>query len=213
MGTPLAMDADASPPAPPDGAGGLVDTLAEDPRWEALRLGHLAERAAGATLRRLGLDPGRYEISLLGCSDARIAELNSDFRGKPQPTNVLSWPSAERGASLAGRMPRLPAPGPSGLLELGDVAIAWETCAREAEADGIDPAHHVTHLLVHATLHLLGFDHETEADAELMEGLEREVMGSLGVADADAAGAQGAAEATPGATPDETPEREPGSRA
>ena len=98
MGTPLEMDDDASPPAPPDGAGGLVDTLAEDPRWEALRLGHLAERAAGATLRRLGLDHGRYEISLLGCSDARIAELNADFRGKPQPTNVLSWPSAERGA-------------------------------------------------------------------------------------------------------------------
>lgn len=205
MGTPLETEDDAGPPEPPDGTAGLVDALAEDPRWEALRLGALAERAAGATLRRLGLDPGRYEISLLGCSDARISELNADFRGKPQPTNVLSWPSAERGALRPGRMPRLPAPGPSGLLELGDVAIAWETCAREAGAAGLDPAHHATHLLVHATLHLLGFDHETEADAELMEGVEREVLLSLGVADPYAAGAQ--------APSDATPDGEPGSRA
>lgn len=170
--------------------GGLVDTLAEDPRWEALGLAALAERAAAATLRRLGLDPARYEISLLGCSDARIAELNADFRGKPQPTNVLSWPSAERGPARPGALPRLPAPDPGGVRELGDVAIAWETCAREAEAARIDPAHHATHLVVHATLHLLGFDHETDADAERMEGVEREVLAALGVADPYASGAQ-----------------------
>ncbi len=177
-------------PAEGSPAGGVVDTLVEDPRWEALRLADLAERAAGATLRHLRLDPRRYEISLLGCSDARIAELNADFRGKPQPTNVLSWPSAERGAARPGARPRLPAPDPGGLLELGDVAIAWETCAREAEAEGIAPADHATHLVVHATLHLLGFDHETDADADLMEGIEREVLAGLGVADPCAPGAQ-----------------------
>lgn len=202
MAMPLETEDEAEPPELPDGgAAGLVDALAEDPRWEALRLGQLAERAASATLRRLGLDPASYEISLLGCSDARIAELNEDFRGKPQPTNVLSWPSAERGAARPGRMPRLPAPGPSssasGPLELGDVAIAWETCAREAEGAGLDPAHHATHLLVHATLHLLGFDHETEADAELMEGLEREVLAGLGVADPYPAGAQAPSDSEP----------------
>jgi probable rRNA maturation factor len=178
---------------PAEGLGpaeGLVDTLAEDPRWEALRLAELAERAAGATLRRLGLDPRRYEISLLGCSDARIAELNADFRGKPQPTNVLSWPSAERGPARPGARPRLPAPDPGGLRELGDVAIAWETCAREAAAEGITPEDHAAHLVVHATLHLLGFDHETDADAELMEGIEREVLRAIGVADPYAEGAQ-----------------------
>ncbi len=190
---PLEASPDTSaeePAGDPASAGGLVDALAEDPRWEALGLADLAERAAGATLRRLGLDPGRYEISLLGCSDARIAELNADFRGKPQPTNVLSWPSAERGPVRPGTRPRLPAPDPGGVLELGDVAIAWETCSREAEAAGIDPAHHATHLVVHATLHLLGFDHETDADAELMEGIEREALAALGVADPYASGAQ-----------------------
>lgn len=190
--TPLDGAWEASPGEGPAAAGGLVDTLAEDPRWEALRLADLAERAAEATLRRLRLDPSRYEISLLGCSDARIAELNADFRGKPQPTNVLSWPSAERGAARPGAVPRLPPPDPAGPRELGDVAIAWETCAREAEAGGIDPAAHATHLVVHATLHLLGFDHETDADAELMEGIEREVLAALGVADPYAPGAQAA---------------------
>lgn len=196
LGTP--PDTSAEEPAEdPASAAGLVDTLAEDPRWEALGLAGLAERAAGATLRHLRLDPGRYEISLLGCSDARISELNADFRGKPQPTNVLSWPSAERGPARPGARPRLPGPDPGGARELGDVAIAWETCAREAEAEGIDPADHATHLVVHATLHLLGFDHETDADAELMEGIEREVLAALGVADPYAPGAQAASGTEP----------------
>lgn len=168
---------------------GLVDTLAEDPRWESVGLDALAARAAAAALRRLGLDPARYEISLLGCSDARIAELNADFRGKPKPTNVLSWPSAERGAARPGAMPRLPAAGGDGPAELGDVAIAWETCAREAQEAGLSPEHHVTHLIVHATLHLLGFDHEREADATLMERIETEILLGLGVADPYADGA------------------------
>jgi len=192
LDSPSALDGETEEPADL-----LVDTLAEDRRWEALRLGPLAERAAQATLRRLGLDPLRYEISLLGCSDARIAELNADFRGKPQPTNVLSWPSSERGAARPGGRPRLPPPDAAGPVELGDIAIAWETFAREAAAAGIEPAGHATHLLIHATLHLLGFDHETDADAALMEGLESEILAGLGVADPYAAGAQMASDQEP----------------
>ncbi len=161
----------------------LVDCLVEDHRWDGLGLEKLAQVAAGATLLRLGLAPGGFEISLLGCSDARIADLNADFRGKPKPTNVLSWPSDERGAERAGTMPQLPRSGPQGPEELGDIAIAWETCAREAQEAGRTMADHVTHLLIHGTLHLLGFDHERDADATLMEGLETEILGKLGVAD------------------------------
>ena len=124
-----------------------------------------------------------YDISLLTCNDKRIAELNEDFRGKPQPTNVLSWPSDERGAARAGEMPHLPRPTPPMPAELGDVAIAYDTCAREAGEAGKPLKDHALHLLVHGTLHLLGFDHERDADADLMEGLETEILAALGVAD------------------------------
>ena len=162
----------------------IVDCLIEDHRWQAAGLEAIAERAAQAVLGHLGLEPGDYAISLLGCNDARIAELNADFRGKPQPTNVLSWPSAERGAPEAGARPAPPAPGPGGeAVELGDIAIAHDICAAEAAAAGRSLHDHALHLVAHGVLHLLGFDHERDADAALMEGIERAVLGKLGVAD------------------------------
>jgi probable rRNA maturation factor len=161
----------------------LVDTVIEDERWGDL-LPPLAERAARATLADLGLAPEGFAIVVMGCDDARIASLNADFRGKPVPTNVLSWPSDERGPATPGEMPDPPEPGTAEMPEeLGDIAIAWETCAAEAEAAGRPLAHHVTHLLVHGTLHLLGFDHERPGDAALMEGLEVEILGKLGLPD------------------------------
>jgi probable rRNA maturation factor len=102
----------------------------------------LAERAVAAALQELGLEPDlpsllQFAVSLLACDDARIAGLNAEFRGKPAPTNVLSWPSEERGAATPGEMPHLPAPHPVGPpLELGDIALAHETCAREAAEAG-----------------------------------------------------------------------------
>lgn len=155
-----------------------VDVLIDDPRWAGLSLEVMAHRASGATLRRLGLDPGGFEISLLAADDARIADLNGTFRGKASATNVLSWPSAERGAKEAGASPVPPEEG-----ELGDIALAFETCAREAVEAGKSLADHVTHLLVHATLHLLGYDHIRDKDAALMERLEVEILATLGVAD------------------------------
>lgn len=160
-----------------------VDCLTEDHRWDALDLEGLAERAARAVFVRLGLQPQGYEVSVLACNDPRIAELNADFRGKPQPTNVLSWPSAERGAAQPGAMPVPPGPAGQGPVELGDIAIAYDICAAEAAAAGRSLRDHALHLLVHGMLHLLGFDHEHDADASLMEGLEVEILGKLGVAD------------------------------
>lgn len=158
----------------------VTDTLIEDPRWEALDLAALAERAARATLGHLALDPGAWEISVLGCDDARIMALNTDFRDRAAPTNVLSWPSVERGAKRAGARPAPPS-GPD--PELGDIAIAYDTCVREARAMGKPTGDHVTHLIVHAVLHLLGYDHIRDRDATLMEAIEVEILGKLGLGD------------------------------
>lgn len=158
-----------------------VDCMIEDRRWAEIDLETLAQTATDAALARLGLEPSVFEISLLACNDARIATLNADFRGKPQPTNVLSWPAQERGAAVDGEMPHAPKLGMD--AELGDIAIAYDTCAREAADAGKLLTDHTIHLLVHGTLHLLGFDHERDRDATLMEGLETEILGKLGLPD------------------------------
>jgi len=157
----------------------LVDVVLEDARWNAIGLETLADTSARAVLDHLGLGHG-WEISLLACDDDRIRVLNGDFRGKGTPTNVLSWPSDERGADAPGAMPDPPDPTDP---ELGDIAIAFDTCAREAEAGGLALGDHATHLIVHATLHLLGFDHDDDADGDLMERLETEILARLGLHD------------------------------
>ncbi|WP_233352351.1 rRNA maturation RNase YbeY [Pseudogemmobacter humi] len=167
----------------------LTETVFEDDRWQAFGLEDLAERAARAALAHLGHVPEDHLISVLACDDARIAALNTEFRGKPVPTNVLSWPSDERAAEEPGAEPEPPEPDPpepdptGGPLELGDIAIAYETCMSEAAAQGKDPAAHVTHLIVHAILHLLGYDHIHEADAQLMEAHEVRILAAMGLPD------------------------------
>ncbi len=156
-----------------------VDCVVEDMRWGDIDA--LARMATDATLTRLGLEPSVFEISILACGDVRIAALNADFRGKQKATNVLSWPSDERAAAVDGEMPLAPQPGQD--TELGDIAIAYDTCAREAAVAGKSLQDHTIHLLVHGTLHLLGFDHERDRDATLMEGLETEILGKLGISD------------------------------
>lgn len=160
-----------------------IDILIEDPAWDGAGIEALAAEACAATLDALGLVPDHFAVSLLACGDARIAELNAEFRGKPAPTNVLSWPAEEHELEPGG-MPALPAPDPAGPpRELGDVAIAFQTCAREAAEQGKPLADHLRHLLVHATLHLLGFDHIRDADAAVMEALETRILARLGVPD------------------------------
>lgn len=155
-----------------------ADCIIEDPRWDALGFTDIACNATQATLDQLDLQG--FEVSVLGCTDERIAALNADFRGKPVPTNVLSWPSDERGAVDDGGAPDAPdATDP----ELGDIAIAYDTCARESAETGKSMADHTTHLIVHGVLHLLGYDHERDADATLMEGLETQILGNMGIAD------------------------------
>lgn len=156
-----------------------VDTLIEDPRWQALDLESLANDAARRTLRHLSLEAEAFELCLMACDDARIAELNGTFRDKPRPTNVLSWPSVDLAADTDGAQPALEAAEP----ELGDIAIAWETCNKEAEQGDIPLRSHVFHLLVHGMLHLLGYDHIRDKDAALMEALEVAILDEAGIAD------------------------------
>lgn len=155
-----------------------VDCIIEDARWAEAGLEALAERAAALVLAHLGYADTGFELAVLACDDAKISELNQEFRAKPAATNVLSWPSEERGAEADGGTP-LPPQDP----ELGDIAIAYDTCAREAAAAGRSLADHATHLIIHGVLHLLGYDHERDQDATLMEAIEVELLGKLGISD------------------------------
>jgi probable rRNA maturation factor len=161
----------------------LVEAVCEDDRWNADSLTTLAERAARATLAHLGLSPDLFEIALLACDDARISALNAEFRAKPSPTNVLSWPAWDLSAEDDGGTPDMPEEGTSDDPEsLGDIALAYDTCTREAREQGKSFEAHVTHLIVHSVLHLLGYDHIRDKDAALMEETELQILAQLGVA-------------------------------
>jgi probable rRNA maturation factor len=148
-----------------------VDVIIESPGWAAI--GDISARIESA-LRAAGAEAGAEfedgEVSVLLGDDAAVEALNKTWRGIDAPTNVLSFPSAALGA---GAGPRL----------LGDIVLAWETTAREAQAEGKSLADHAVHLVVHGFLHLLGYDHQSEKQAETMERLERDILGRLGIAD------------------------------
>ncbi len=128
---------------------------------DAARLARRAARAAYVGARR----SGRRSLTVALAGDAAVRKLNARDRNKDKPTNVLSYPSGGRDF-------------------LGDIVLARQTVWREAREQRKSPADHFTHLVVHGTLHLLGYDHETgELDAERMEALERRVLAKLGVAD------------------------------
>jgi len=131
--------------------------------------GTLVDGSAGAPTP----DPspqGGGDITILLTDDETVKALNGQFRVKPVPTNVLSFPA-----------PATAAP------HLGDIALAYGVCVREAQAQEKPLAHHLLHLTTHGVLHLLGYDHETDADAEVMEALERDILAGLGVPDPYAA--------------------------
>ncbi len=173
-----------------------VEIAVEDPRWEAadFDLQALAERAAGMALEAAGTPPGEWSVSVLATDDAEIAKLNAEWRGKEKPTNVLSWPAFGLAPPEPGARPphppgRAPHDPPDEPVCLGDVALAWETIMREAGETGLEAEAHLTHLILHGVLHLLGYDHETDADAALMEGLESRALAAAGYADPYAADA------------------------
>ena len=152
------------------------DISIECEQWTKLAdLDTLVERALQATKleTKASLFDGA-EVSLLFCDDVRIQELNRDWRGLDKPTNVLSFPAAPPDRLVSAPL-------------LGDIAIAFETVAREAQDEEKTFADHTSHMIVHGFLHLLGYDHENEEEAEEMEDLERRALARLGIADPYAA--------------------------
>jgi len=154
-----------------------IEIAIEEP-WPAGTWEELAERAAKAAAKLAPeLANPRLSASLLFTSDAEIHALNREWRRRDKPTNVLSFPMLER-ADLLALAPK----GPPEML--GDIALAHETCAREANDKGISLEHHAAHLIVHGLLHLAGHDHETSpVDADLMEALETKALALMGIAD------------------------------
>ena len=149
----------------------MIDVEIEDPAWtaalpDAEALTRAAAEAALASVGAVG-----EGVTLLLTDDATVRDLNARFRGQDKPTNVLSFPAP---------------PNPED--HLGDVALAFGVCAREAQEQGKPLAHHLQHLVAHGVLHLLGYDHTTDGEADAMEGLERIVLAGLGVPDPYLAG-------------------------
>ena len=158
-----------------------VETHAATPWPDAL---DWEVRAAEAAAAALALTPFAsladaaplVEIAVRLTDDIEVQALNRDFRGKDKPTNVLSFPQVQDDLleSLAN--------SDDGEILLGDIVLARETCMREAEEKGVSVVDHATHLIIHGTLHLVGYDHMDDASATAMEALEVKALASLGIA-------------------------------
>ncbi len=149
-----------------------VDILVEAGAWPAKRrLRSLVETAVKATLVEVAAEGEASELSVLFSDDANIQQLNNEWRGKDKPTNVLSFPAFP--VEVGSPLPPM----------LGDIALASETVTREAELENKPLEHHLTHLVVHGVLHLLGHDHEEEAEAEEMAAIERRILARLAIPD------------------------------
>jgi probable rRNA maturation factor len=155
-----------------------VDVAVESALWDGVPDAvQCVERAIATAARACG---ATGEVAVMLADDATLRALNARWRGRDAPTNVLSFP-----APPALRVPPLAGEGRGGGEPkfLGDIAIAFETTRREAEAEGKTILHHLSHLAVHGFLHLLGYDHESDAEAERMERLERSILAELDIAD------------------------------
>jgi len=131
-------------------------------------------RAIAAAAMAVDADTGDAELAVMLTDDAGIRTLNANWRGIDKPTNVLSFPALQPPAGVEpDDAPRM----------LGDIAIAYETVRREADDEGKTFANHLSHLAVHGFLHLVGYDHESDAEAEAMENVERQILAGLGIPD------------------------------
>ncbi len=134
-------------------------------------LAALSRRAVDAAVARLGLGDAGSELSIVFTDNEAMRVLNAQWRGKDKPTNVLSFPA----------FPLSPGDPPGPML--GDIVIAFETVKSEAELEGKPFDDHLRHLVVHGFLHVLGYDHENDTDAEEMEAAERAILADMGIAD------------------------------
>ena len=145
-------------------------------RWDDVAASAVRSAVAASRFGSLIDSETDVEVSVRFTSDEEVRALNASYRGKDKSTNVLSFPMIEADA--------LEAAPEAGEMLLGDVVLAHGVCEAEARDKGVSVEAHAAHLVVHGTLHLLGYDHETgEADAEAMEAVERKALAALGIAD------------------------------
>lgn len=159
-----------------------VDVVRHDGAWAERGISDaMLELAAHAALSSaLPSTAAHCEVTIVLTDDAEIRDLNRTWRGKDEPTNVLSFPAGDMPDTADALDDDTPHGGP---VLLGDIVIALETTAAEAAEKAIPLSDHVSHLVVHGALHLLGYDHLDDAEAEQMEDLERQALASLGIAD------------------------------
>ena len=147
----------------------VADCWQTEPDAEAV-----IHRAINAAAESVDADVGDAELAVMLTDNSGIQTLNSNWRGIDKPTNVLSFPALQpTGAGAPDDAPRM----------LGDIAIAYQTTRKEADDEQKPFDHHLSHLAIHGFLHLIGYDHEKDDDAEAMESLEREILAQLGIAD------------------------------
>lgn len=146
--------------------------------WDAIAT-RAARAAVEATVHGdLATTPASVEISVRLASDDEVRQLNAQYRGKDKPTNVLSFPMIQ-----PDLLDTVTQNSDDGEVLLGDIVLAHGVCVAEAAEKGVDTVDHVAHLVVHGTLHLLGYDHQEDGEAEAMEAIERAVLARLGIAD------------------------------
>ena len=156
-------------PAPPQTEVLVTaDCWLKEPGAEAV-----IHRAIEAAAEFADADTDDAELAVMLTDDGGIRTLNNNWRGIDKPTNVLSFPALQPTGDTPDDMPRM----------LGDIAIAYETTRREADEEDKTFEHHLSHLAVHGFLHLIGYDHENDDDADAMEALEREILAQLGIPD------------------------------
>ena len=152
-----------------------VSVVVDDPQWNHIpAFETLAHQSINATLDACDGNIPASEVHLLATSDAVITDLNEQFRDRHEATNVLSWPVSDM------VFPDEPADN-NPLRFIGDIAIAFDFCQNEATLTGVRLEHHLCHLLVHGCLHLIGYTHDNETSAQMMERLEIQILSSLGV--------------------------------
>ena len=152
--------------------------------WDDKSFEQIAHSVAIVTNESIDL-PENAKVAVLLCDDAKIKSLNKKFRGNPYPTNILSWPNKNLVADMPGQKPKL-ASDP----DLGNIAIAYQLCFAEADSAHIALNDYLAHLLVHGTLHLLGYDHIEDTDAVIMETIEIDILAKLGISDPYTVGGQ-----------------------
>ena len=177
----------AEDPCPSGGAGFEVAVSVACPGWRsrAPDAEALCRQAAGGVLALAGPRDAPVEVSVVLAGDELLRRLNRESRGVDRPTDVLAFPCDSPGEPVPAGAPRM----------LGDVVISGDTLARRAGRHGAPFADRLRHLVVHGTLHLLGYRHGSEAEAGVMEGLESAVLAGMGVPDPYADGAAPAGEA------------------